>query len=53
MVKVNEDLCIGCGACAATCPKSFVMKNGKAHAIGNSDCASAAEAGCPVDAISV
>ncbi len=52
-ISVDQNKCIGCGACAATCPKSFEMKDGKAHAKGESDCAKAAEAGCPVGAISV
>ena len=53
MVKVDEDKCIGCGACAATCPDSFELKDGKAHVKGDSDCVKAAAAGCPVGAISV
>ena len=28
MVTVNKDTCIGCGACAATCPDVFEMKDG-------------------------
>ncbi len=53
VVKVDQDKCIGCGACAATCPKGFEMKDGKAHVIGEADCAEAAASGCPVEAISV
>ncbi len=26
-LKVNKDLCIGCGACQATCPEVFQFKN--------------------------
>jgi ferredoxin len=52
MVSVNQDKCIGCGACAASCPKSFKMEAGKAVAIGDSGCAKSAAAGCPVGAIS-
>ncbi len=52
MVSVDEDACIGCGACAATCPKGFKMKDGKAHVIAEVDCSKAAAAGCPVEAIS-
>lgn len=59
MVKiiVDQDKCIGCGACVATCPKSFEMKEGKAHAIKAEveklTCEKDAEAGCPVGAISI
>jgi len=52
MVKVDQDKCIGCGACANSCPDGFEMKDGKAHVKGDADCAKAAEAGCPVGAIS-
>ena len=56
--KVNEDLCIGCGACEATCPKVFkVEDNGKSHVINakeceHCDCQSACDA-CPVSAITL
>ena len=54
MTKVDQDKCIGCGACAATCPEGFEMKAGKAHVKnGDAPCAKDAAAGCPVDAISV
>lgn len=52
MVKVDPNKCIGCGACAETCPAGFEMKDGKAHVKGESDCAKAAAAACPVGAIS-
>lgn len=56
-ISVDQDKCIGCGACAATCPEGFKMDSGKAHAIkGEAEeltCEKAAEAGCPVGAISV
>jgi len=52
MVKVDEDKCIGCGACAATCPAGFEIKGGKAHVKGKADCAKEAQTGCPVGAIS-
>jgi len=53
MVKVDAEKCIGCSACAATCPEGFEMKDGKAHVVnGDADCIEAAVAGCPVDAIS-
>jgi ferredoxin len=56
--KVDQTLCIGCGACTAMCPKSFRMVDeiGKAEAIAAEDditCAQSAAEGCPVQAISV
>lgn len=56
-IAVDQNKCIGCGACAATCPESFEMKDGKAHAVKATieeiSCEKDAESGCPVDAISV
>lgn len=53
MVKVDAAKCIGCGACAATCPDGFQMKNGKA-AVKNAKAKCIADAVdiCPVGAIS-
>lgn len=55
MVSVDKDTCIGCGACAATCPEGFEMGNdGKAKVKdGKADCVQAAADGCPVNAIKV
>jgi ferredoxin len=56
MVKVDHDLCIGCGTCVALCPKSFTMNaEGKSDVISQDDaeCAKNAAASCPVAAISV
>lgn len=52
-ITVDQDKCIGCGACADTCSKSFKLVSGKAQAIGDSECAKSAAAGCPVGAITV
>ena len=56
MVKINKEKCIGCGACAATCPEVFEIKNGKAQIKTGADtsipCVKDAKEGCPVDAIS-
>ena len=51
---VDEEKCIGCGTCAAVCPKVFSMQNdGKAKANGKEDpSAKDAQDSCPVDAIS-
>lgn len=56
MVSVNEDACIGCGACEATCPKVFELKEGKAHVKkgqekSKENCVKEAADGCPVGAI--
>lgn len=57
MISVNEDMCIGCGACSATCPASFAIDDstGKAKAVSQdvSDCTKQAAEGCPVGAITV
>jgi len=56
-ITVDQNKCIGCGACVATCPKAFEMKDGKARpkkaSVDKLTCEKAAEAGCPVGAISV
>jgi len=56
MIKVNEELCIGCGLCANTCPDVFRMNDaGKSEAFAqaNIECAKQAALNCPVEAISV
>jgi len=52
MVKVDQEKCIGCGACSSTCPAGFEMVDGKAKAKGKAPCSKAAQDGCPVGAIS-
>ena len=57
MVKINKKKCIGCGACAATCPEVFQMNNEgkaeiKANAKKDAKCIKEAISNCPVDAIS-
>jgi len=54
---VDKDLCVGCGLCASTCPKSFELGvDGKSHAIDPSgdseDCVQKAINNCPAQAIS-
>ena len=57
-LKVNKDLCIGCGACQAVCPDVFEIEDdGLAHTIvdsipdSNEDDAIDAKEGCPTSAI--
>jgi ferredoxin len=55
-IVVNEETCIGCGACAASCD-NFEMDEGKAHAkkaeVEDLGCNQEAADVCPVDAIKV
>ena len=56
MVKVDQEKCIGCGACVSTCPEVFEMKNMKAEVKKgkekvNSPCIKEAIEVCPVEAI--
>lgn len=58
-VVVDQEICIGCGACVDICPDVFKMEGDKAISTAQdlSDetvkCAKEAEDTCPVDAISV
>ena len=53
MTKVNQDKCIGCGACVASCPDGFELKGGKAQVKAETPCSKDSVSVCPVDAISV
>lgn len=58
MLKVNKDLCIGCGACQAVCPEVFEIEDDGLAAVVvdeipedvNEDALDAKE-GCPTNAI--
>lgn len=56
-IIVDKNKCVGCGACIATCPNVFKIKDGKAFAVKSEveklTCEKEAESACPVSAISV
>lgn len=56
-IKVDRNTCIGCGSCAAICPSSFEMKDGKAkekkEQVAKITCEKEAADSCPVNAISI
>jgi len=54
MVKINKELCVGCGNCVAECDEVFEMgKDGKAKIKSQKKlpCIKEAIDACPVDAI--
>ncbi len=56
--KVNQDKCIGCGACVSLCSRVFELgDNGKAHVRSGADCSNCdckrARDSCPVNAITI
>jgi ferredoxin len=65
-IKLERDNCIGCGSCAALCPKYFeLIEDGKSHIKGavsavveeleveKIECAQAAADSCPVQCIHI
>ena len=54
-IIVDQDLCVGCGACASLFPDVFELQdNGKVKVISNDDCdCNGAESSCPVGAIKI
>ena len=57
-VEVDQETCVGCGACAATCPENFELNDvGKAVALNRQveevGCNEDAADSCPVEAITV
>ncbi|MFA6171336.1 MAG: ferredoxin [Patescibacteria group bacterium] len=57
MIKVNQETCIGCGACESLCPDVFKLNadTGKSEVVsqGNAECGKLAAESCPVQAITV
>jgi len=58
MLKVNKDLCIGCGACQAVCPEVFEIEDDGLAAVTVEEIpedvtedAIDAKEGCPTNAI--
>ncbi len=56
-VTVDQELCIGCGACANLCPDCFVLQNDGKSSVIDETCAECdidvAVNSCPVGAIKV
>ena len=56
-VKIDQDECLGCGACVELCPDIFAMNSddNKAYVTtpegGNQDCIEEAIASCPAGCI--
>lgn len=53
-IKVDRELCTGCGTCVALCPASYKLdEENKSVVLGESDCAKKAADACPEGAITV
>ncbi len=53
-IKVDNELCTGCGTCVALCPSCFKLNEaGKSEVIGEADCATQAADSCPEGAINI
>ncbi|MBU0722057.1 ferredoxin [Patescibacteria group bacterium] len=55
-VKINHDLCIGCGTCEVLCPAVFKLNvKGKADVVSQEQiaCAKNAAENCPMQAIEI
>jgi ferredoxin len=53
--KIDTSVCVGCGACAGSCPVSAIAENGDGKYEVNADVCvdcGACEGACPVSAIS-
>ena len=51
---INKELCLACGACAATCPVEAIAEEGGVYGINPDVCVDcgACAGECPVEAIS-
>lgn len=54
VTKVDEEKCIGCGACTSVCPEGFELGNDGKAKVKNpkASCVGEAASSCPVEAIS-
>ena len=57
-IKIDQNLCIGCGVCQSMAPKAFELKDGKSYVKENwqeesEENIKAAKESCPVQAISL
>jgi ferredoxin len=52
--QINESICVGCGACAGSCPVSAIEQKEDKYAINPNKCkgCGVCESTCPVSAIS-
>lgn len=55
-IKINENICIGCGTCASLCDECFEIKSGISH-VKNVECDGCnlqdVASSCPVGAIEI
>ncbi len=56
LIKMNPELCIGCGTCVDNCPnRVFQLVNGKSQAVNSKDCMACylCETVCPKSGIKI